>query len=159
MIAKLEKEKNVLTAIYKRFLRHSPADVWAYLTDNNKLQQWFPELEIQALKNGGEIRFDFGDGNFERMEITEMIPQKVLAFTWDKNLVRFELATDNSGCMLVFKEYLHEITEHTAKDLAGWHVCLDVIEALLDGRSVGDRTAIWQTCYPTYQQLLQDAQS
>ncbi|MDY0394585.1 SRPBCC family protein [Virgibacillus halophilus] len=157
MIANIAQKTGVLTATYERSLQHEPESVWAYLTDNSKLKRWFLELEIQDLKRGGEIRFDLGNGNHERMKITEVDHQKVLAFTWDKNVVRFELTADGKCCMLVFIAYLYEITDHTPKDLAGWHVCLDVIETLLDGRTMEDRTAIWQTYYPKYQQALQKA--
>ncbi|MEW9677290.1 SRPBCC family protein [Lentibacillus sp. L22] len=159
MIAKLDREKGVLTATYQRLLQHDPEEVWAYLTENNKLQQWFPELEIQTLQNGGEILFNLGDGSYEHMQITEAVTNRIFAFEWDKNAVRFELLVQASGSTLVFKEYLHEVTTHTPKDLAGWHVCLDVIEALLDGQSIEDRTAVWQAYYPKYQQALLDAQA
>ena len=159
MIAKIKSENNVLTALYERTINHSVDDVWAYLTENNKLQQWFSELEIQELKTDGEILFDLGDGNFERMQITEFVPKEIFAFTWDKNTVRFELEARESSCLLVFKEYLHEVTEHTPKDLAGWHVCLDVIEALLDGKSIEEREALWKACYPKYKQAVADAKA
>lgn len=49
--------------------------------------------------------------------------------------------------------------KHIPKDLAGWHVCLDVIEALLDGKSIKDRVAIWKAYYPKYQQTVKDAEA
>lgn len=155
MIAKIVKEADVVVAVYERKLHHSVDDVWAYLTENNKLQQWFPELEIQDLKVDGEIWFDLQNGDFEKMTILQVVPKKILAFTWDKNTVRFELAATDYGCQLFFKEYLYEISDHTPKDLAGWHVCLDVIEALLQGQTIENRKAHWEKWYPKYQEALQ----
>lgn len=159
MIATFNKDNDILTAIYEHTLNHSVNDVWAYLTENNMLQQWFPELEIQELKRDGEILFNLGDGEYERMQITEVVPKNIFSFTWDKNAVCFELNAKESGCLLIFKEYLNEVTAHTPKDLAGWHVCLDVIEALLDGRSIADRKALWEACYPKYEQAVRDAKA
>ena len=41
-------------------------------------------------------------------------------------------------------EKLTKIKDHTPKDLAGWHACLDVIHALLDGRSTDFRQKEWK---------------
>ncbi|AXI08007.1 hypothetical protein CV093_03070 [Oceanobacillus sp. 143] len=113
---------------------------------------------MKSLEKDGEILFNYGDGNYEKIDITEVEPNKVFSFSWPpKNSVRFELEENNQGCKLVFIEYLHEITDHTPKDLTGWHVCLDVIEALLDGKTIADRKSYWQERLPEYQNLLREA--
>ncbi|WP_245976818.1 SRPBCC family protein [Oceanobacillus arenosus] len=158
MTAQIENVNGVPSAIYTRQINHSVVDVWSYLTENGKLKQWFSELEIITLQNNGKIRFHFGDGSYESIAITEVVENKVFAFTWPpKNSVRFELEENDQGCKLVFIEYLHEITDHTAKDLTGWHVCLDVIETLLDGKTIEDRQSYWQERLPQYQDLLREA--
>ncbi|OMP67852.1 hypothetical protein BTO28_05030 [Domibacillus epiphyticus] len=55
----------------------------------------------------------------------------VEAVTWAKDVVRFELYSEQEGCQLVFIEKIHTITNHTPKDLAGWHVCLVVIKSVI----------------------------
>lgn len=158
MIAIIEKTDQENTAVYKRQINHSVAAVWSYLTENEKLQQWFSELEMKDLKPGGEIHFNFGDGNHELIDILDVEPNKLLVFTWPpKNTVRIELNETEHGCELIFKEILHEVDEHTARDLTGWHVCLDVIEALLDGKTIDDRKSEWESHYPAYQELLRAA--
>ncbi len=158
MIAKIEKIERVNTAVYKRALHHSKADVWSYLTENNKLQQWFSELEIKTLKPGGEIHFHFGEGNYEVIDIIDVEANTLFSFTWPpNNAVRFELSESETGCELTFKQFLHKVNEHTARDLTGWHVCLDGIEMLLDGRTIEDRKSHWELHYPKYQELLQAA--
>ncbi|WP_349305777.1 hypothetical protein [Bacillus sp. FJAT-49711] len=42
------------------------------------------------------------------------------------------------------------MTDHTPRDLAGWHVCLDVISALLDGKIIENRKAEWEKWFPRY---------
>jgi len=47
--------------------------VWAWLTENEKLKQWFLELRIGSLQEGGKILFDMSNGTFEEMEILKLI--------------------------------------------------------------------------------------
>ncbi|OZU89145.1 activator of Hsp90 ATPase 1 family protein [Virgibacillus indicus] len=157
MLAKIDKSGEFAAAVFTRQFYYSIDEVWSYLTNNDKLQQWFPELEIQKLEKGSEILFDMKDGNYEKMEILEVEPKSILAFTWDKNSVQFELAANSFGCKLVFKEYLHEVTDHTPKDLAGWHVCLEVIQALLDGTTIRNRRSLWNRWYKKYQEAIEEA--
>jgi uncharacterized protein YndB with AHSA1/START domain len=155
MYAKIEAIQDVPVAIFHQKLNHSPKKVWAYLTENNKIKQWFPELEVKALNKGGAILFDFHDGNYEEMEILDVKTEEILEFVWPpKNTVRFELADEQGICGLIFKQFLHEITEHTAKDLAGWHVCLNVIETLLNEQEIRDRKENWEKVYPKYVEIV-----
>jgi uncharacterized protein YndB with AHSA1/START domain len=149
MIANIEKVENGYTATYERHLKHPVKEVWSYLTDNEKLPKWFSELRVDELREGGVIKFDMGDGTFEDMEILELKMQSVLEFTWAEDVVRFELSQEPDGCLLVLKEKIKTITDHTPRDLAGWHVCLDVIEALLDGRTI-ERKEDWKIWYEKY---------
>ncbi|MFJ8064356.1 SRPBCC family protein [Psychrobacillus sp. NPDC096426] len=153
MIATIQKEKDIYAARYERKLHHSVEEVWAMLTENDKLQQWFIELQVVDLRQGGLIKFDMQDGTFIDMQILDYEPLKTLAFEWDKDIARFELSSVSDGCQLTFIETMTSITEHTARDLAGWHVCLDVIEALLDDRSIA-RKEEWEVWYVKYKELL-----
>ncbi|MEI4771248.1 SRPBCC family protein [Psychrobacillus sp. FJAT-51614] len=156
MIATVQKENGIYTVRYERHFQHSVEDVWAMLTDNEKLQQWFTELEVVDLRKGGLIKFDMQDGTFIDMKILDYEPLKVLAFEWDADIARFELSRDEVGCQLIFIQTLSSFTEQTTKDLAGWHVCLDVIEALLDGRTVESRENQWKEWYVKYKELLDE---
>lgn len=154
MPAKLEQVPNGYTARFERHLKHSVGDVWAYLTDNDLLPRWFPELRVDELREGGVIKFDMQDGTFETLEIIELKPQAVLEYTWDADIVRFELEPEPDGCCLRLIEKIVRITAHTPKDLAGWHVCLDVIGALLDGSTIESREQKWKIWHEQYVQLV-----
>jgi len=65
-------------------------------------------------------------------------------------VVRFELHPESAGCRLILIEKIKTMTDHTPRDLAGWHVCLDVIRALLDGKIIENRKAEWEKWYPKY---------
>jgi uncharacterized protein YndB with AHSA1/START domain len=149
MIAHIEKVENYFTATYERQLNHSVEEVWSYLTDNEKLPKWFSELHVDELRKGGVIKFDMGDGTFDELPILELKEYSVLEFSWWKDTVRFELSEESNGCLLRLIEKIHTLTDHTPRDLAGWHVCLDVIQALLDGRAI-ERKEEWKTWYEKY---------
>ena len=153
MIATIQKENDNYTARYERQFQYSVETVWGMLTDNKKLKQWFNELEIVDLHKGGLIKFDMQDGTFIDMKILDYEPLKTLAFEWGADIARFELSPISDGCELVFLETISAITEHTPRDLAGWHVCLDVIQALLDGDSI-KREDEWKVWYEKYKELL-----
>ncbi|MFF2754563.1 SRPBCC family protein [Psychrobacillus sp. NPDC058041] len=154
MIATIQKEDEIYTAHYERHFHHSVEKVWSMLTDNELLQQWFTELQVVDLRKDGLIKFDMQDGTFIDMKILDFEPMQVLAFEWGKDSVRFELSPVSDGCRLVFIETLSSFTEHTIKDLAGWHVCLEVIETLLDGRTMASREDTWKVWYVKYKELL-----
>ncbi|MNW37256.1 hypothetical protein D3C74_142950 [compost metagenome] len=153
-IAHIQKAEQGYIATFERSLKHPMQQVWSFLTDNDKLQQWFPELSVDELIEGGIIRFDMGDGSFEEMTILELKPLSVLEYTWDKDRVRFELSGAADGCKLVLVEKLARITDHTPRDLAGWHVCLNVIAALLDDKVVESRKEEWGKWYVQYREAV-----
>ncbi|GIO34655.1 MULTISPECIES: SRPBCC family protein [Paenibacillus] len=149
-LAVVEQDGEETRVRFVRHLKHPVEKVWTALTDNDKLKQWFSELRVEDLREGGTISFDMQNGTYEYFEILELKPLSVLEYTWAENRVRFELYPEPEGCRLVLIETVVEITDHTPKDIAGWDVCLDVIEALLDGRTVSQRKAVWEEKYPRY---------
>lgn len=153
MKAEITQTDQGYTAEFIRQLDHPIEKVWAMLTENDKLQQWFNELTIEELRKGGTISFNMGDGNFEKMEILEYEEGKLLGFEWAEDQVTFQLQGDHDSTTLTMIEKIKRITPQTAKDLAGWHVCLDVIKALLDGKAIA-RTTEWEKEYPEYKRLL-----
>jgi len=150
MLATFQKSENGYIARFERNLKHSVEDVWSMLTNNVKLKKWFSELQVEDLRRGGTISFDMHDGTFEKMMITDLEMYSVLEYTWAEDIVRFEINPNSDGCQLVLIEKITRITGHTPKDLAGWHVCLDVIQALLDGRIIESREDEWKKWYEQY---------
>ncbi|KPU43542.1 hypothetical protein OXPF_29830 [Oxobacter pfennigii] len=155
MLAVIEKNQEGYVARFERHLKFPVEQVWSALTENDKLSKWFSELSIEDLKEGGKIKFDFGDGTFEELEIIEVKKYSVLEYTWGEDRVRFELFHEPEGCRLVLIEKIKNITDQTSKDLAGWHVCLSVINALLSGNTYDQREDEWKVWAEKYEQLTQ----
>lgn len=155
MLASITQAENGYSVRFERNLKHAVESVWSMLTDNEKLAQWFPELRVADLHEGGLIQFDMQNGHFEEMAITRLKALSVLEFTWAEDIVRFELYAEPEGCRLVLIEKLVQITAHTPRDIAGWDVCLDVIEALLDGKTIASRKDVWKMKYDKYVQAFE----
>ncbi len=152
----LTKDKTGFTARFERNLNHPIENVWSMLTENDQLKKWFPELSIEDLRKDGIIKFDMQDGTFEEMKILDLEAPFILEYTWGEDKVRFELQQNPEGCRLVMIEKLNGITSHTPRDLAGWHVCLDVIETLLDGKDFSRPQEIWEKYFKEYNQTIED---
>ncbi|MFJ8526491.1 SRPBCC family protein [Bacillus sp. NPDC094106] len=124
MLALIEKRDNEYVAQFNRLLHYSVEQVWAVLTENEKLTRWMPNLHVEDLRKGGMIKFDMmdGSGEFIDIDILECQINSVLEFTWGEDRVRFEIHKNPEGCLFVLKEFIHEINDHTPKDLSGWHI-------------------------------------
>lgn len=153
MRAEIIQDEHGYIATFARILSHAPESVWPMLVDNQKIKQWFPELSIQELKKGGAIRFDFGNGSYEEMAILHYKEGSILGFEWGEDEVHFEVQPLEGKTQLILIETIRQLTPHTAKDLAGWHVCLDVIQAQLDEKGIA-REQEWEKELPAYQRLL-----
>ncbi|MEO3945831.1 SRPBCC family protein [Gorillibacterium sp. CAU 1737] len=152
----ISKRNEGYEARFKRHFAHQVEEVWSYLVENDKLRQWFPELQVADLREGEVIRFHMGDDRFEEMNILSFASRSVLEYTWGEDRVRFELTPEPGGSRLLLVESLGKLTDHTPRDLAGWHVCLEVIKALLEGRPVEGRRSQWEERYRDYSQLVND---
>lgn len=154
MIANIKKADGHYVARFERQLTHSASEVWSFLTENEMLALWFAELRIEDLREGGLIKFDMQNGTFEEMKITALQHESILEFTWAEDSVRFELSPNPKGCLLVLNETIQTLTPHTPRDLAGWHVCLEVIQHLLEGTTLESRKDEWNKWYAQYREVI-----
>ena len=121
---------------FERHLPHPVEKVWRAVTDPAHLSHWFPAtMEIADPRPGGRIRFAFPGGELEGSDglITELDPPRVFAFTWNGDPLRIELIPEPGGCRLVFTHGFGD-WPMAGSFAAGWHTCLDALEAALDGR-------------------------
>ncbi|MES9673754.1 SRPBCC domain-containing protein, partial [Bacillus pseudomycoides] len=69
MLALIEKIDNEYVAQFNRSLNHAVEQVWAVLTENDKLARWMPNLHIENLQKEGIIKFDMMDGSGDFIDI------------------------------------------------------------------------------------------
>ncbi|PEJ39822.1 SRPBCC family protein [Bacillus pseudomycoides] len=156
MLALIEKIDNEYIAQFNRSLNHAVEQVWAVLTENDKLARWMPNLYVENLRKGGIIKFDMmdGSGDFIDINILDCQLNSVLEFNWGKDRVRFEVHKNPDGCLLILKEFIHEINEHTPKDLSGWHICLEIFSSVLDGHDMDFPKDEWEKWYKRYKLVI-----
>ncbi|WP_067831890.1 SRPBCC family protein [Actinomadura kijaniata] len=128
---------------FERRLAHPPEKVWRVVTDPAEMTHWFPAVMHTDPAVGAPIRFTFPDdpgfdGPFTKGRVLEYDPPKVYAFTWHDSVLRFELASDGAGCLLVFTytmsdEGTWDDRPAMARTAPGWDVCLDTLATRLDG--------------------------
>ncbi|MGE6257093.1 SRPBCC family protein [Heyndrickxia sporothermodurans] len=152
MLAKIEKAETGYVVQFQCSLNASIEEVWSALTENDRLEKWMSNLQIVDLRKGGTIKFNMNDGTGESFDINiiDSHQSSVLEFEWGRDRVRFELSPQSSGCLLVLKEFIQELNDHTPKDLAGWHVCLDMMKELLNGNKMDFPKDEWEKWYEQY---------
>lgn len=129
------------TLVFVRELRHAPEVVWSALTDPAQLKQWAPFDAGRDLGGTGRAIITMAGGppeETEEMQIDVRIAErpKLLEYTWGTDLLRWELQATPQGTRLTLH---HTVTDKSwlPKVCAGWHICLDVADRVLQGRPVG----------------------
>ena len=125
---------------FERRLPHPPERVWRAITDAEDLAAWFPDTIEGEFGPDAEVRFPkFVEMGLPSVgKVTEFDPPRLLAYTWGPSALRFELEPDGDGCRLVFTDAVPR--EETAKNAAGWEVCLADLEARLAGEDAAGRS-------------------
>ena len=127
------------TLVFVRNLRHSPERVWAALTEPGQLSEWAPYSASRNLGSPGEATLTMIDGEVAEdvsATVTRAEHPTLLEYEWGTDLLRWQLVPTADGTELTL---LHTVKDRdwVPKVAAGWHLCLDVAERLLDGRPIG----------------------
>lgn len=138
-MAEYHAEGNRWTLVFRRDLRHPPEKVWAALTTAAQLGEWAPFLADRDLDAPGKATLTMVGGDLAEeapASVTRVEPPRLLEYTWGEDLLRWQLDPNGSGTRLTLSHTLAE-RDWVPKVTAGWHLCLDVAERLLDGDPVG----------------------
>jgi uncharacterized protein YndB with AHSA1/START domain/mannose-6-phosphate isomerase-like protein (cupin superfamily) len=117
---------------FERRLAHPPEKVWRALTDSQELAHWFPARIEGAREAGAELRFFFAEGAPMTGRMSVFEPPRLLEYTWEGEVLRWEPRPEGTGCLLVFTTLPGDRAK-AARDATGWHFCLDNLEASVDG--------------------------
>ena len=80
-------------------------DVWDALTDAERLEDWFANDVELDLRPGGGASFRWSNGEERHATVTEVEPERRLAFDWeDEGTVEFTLDDDADGTRLTVVE-------------------------------------------------------
>jgi uncharacterized protein YndB with AHSA1/START domain len=122
---------------FERTLAHPPEKVWRALTEPEHLRAWFPSDIEGERRAGAPLQFVFRENEGPTIEGEMLVyqPPSLLELRWGEELLRFELqpdGPDGERTVLTFVNVFDELGK-AARDAAGWHACLDVLEHELAG--------------------------
>ncbi|SCL38275.1 Uncharacterized conserved protein YndB, AHSA1/START domain [Micromonospora rhizosphaerae] len=125
--------------VFVRDLRHPPEKVWAALTEPARLAEWAPFLASRDLGTEGDATLSMVDGDQTTDTPATVLRAErptLLEYTWGGDLLRWELTPSDAGTRLTLK---HRVEKRDLAPMmaAGWHLCLDVADHLLEGDPVG----------------------
>lgn len=138
--ARVEKnDGDTWALILVKQLKHSPEMVWAALTDPDQLSQWAPfDADANLGHTGAQVKLATVGAPKEHIEsttITRAEPNRLLEYRWGGGEIRWELERDEAGTRLTLWANINR--KYVAMGAAGWHLCLDVLQHLLDGDPLG----------------------
>ena len=135
----LERRGDLIVLRFTRRLPSSPQKVWRALTEPEHLAAWFPTTIEGDRAVDAPLRFAFRemeaapfDGQMLAFE-----PPSLMELRWGEEILRFELQSDGDGSVLFFTDTFDDIGK-AARDGAGWHSCLDLLDY-----EAGDQKAPW----------------
>jgi uncharacterized protein YndB with AHSA1/START domain len=143
-LARVRKDRNQKgedkwTLILVRELRYSPEKVWEALTDPAQLREWAPfDADASLGKLGSKVKLTTVGAPVPRVSettVTRADAPEVLEYKWGDFDMRWELeASENGTRMTLWTNIGHRFISMGA---AGWHICFDVLDYLLDGTPIG----------------------
>jgi uncharacterized protein YndB with AHSA1/START domain len=127
------------TLILVRQLRHSPEKVWEAITDPAHLREWAPFDADGSLGTAGAT-VKLTTVAAPRLHITETRvtradAPKALEYNWGDHPMRWELEASDGGTRLTLWTNIGH--RFIAMGAAGWHICFDVLDHLLNGSPIG----------------------
>ena len=131
----VRKDGDEWTLILVRELRHSPEMVWQALTDPSHLKEWAPFDADRNLATVGPVKLStVGTPQVAETIVKRAEAPRLLEYSWGGDL-RWELEPLGSGTRLTL---WHNIDRgYISWGAAGWHICFDVLNRLLDGQPIG----------------------
>jgi uncharacterized protein YndB with AHSA1/START domain len=128
------------TLVFVRDLRHAPERVWRMLTEPGELRAWAPYTADRSLAQPGDVTLTmFKNAQEEADElpasVTRAEPPRLLEYTLGDDNLLWELEPAGAGTRLTLS---HTVAgpDWVPKVAAGWHICLDVADRVLDGEPV-----------------------
>lgn len=139
----------------ERHFRHPIDDVWAAITEPDRMAEWFGSGDVE-LAIGGRIRIVIRAGDDPiHGRVTACEPPYLLEYTLgtgaDAEPLRWELAPDDGGTRLVLTNVIsRDKAADAAKYQAGWACVIDALETALGGTRLEFEMERWRAYYYEY---------
>ena len=130
-----------------------PRVLWKHLVDPEKLKYWFPcQLDVLP-RPGAVVTFTFPGQRPMEGTVLEAEKPRLLAYTWDEEVLRWEIEDDDGGSLLTLTNTLAE-GQDIARSAAGWPLTLMGLDDYLNERSLGQDPALWDQYVARYEDQL-----
>lgn len=137
-------------------INSAPSRIWHMITTTEGFSQWFPELEAGVAGDDKFLYFVMTEDEKIPMRIFERIEEKKLSYAWDNDDVTFLIEEKTpTTSILHFIETIQVVTDHTKRDLAGWHVCLKHLKAACEGEML-DELVEYDLLFQEYEKQLKN---
>jgi uncharacterized protein YndB with AHSA1/START domain len=137
--AQVEKGGDNWTLILVRELRHPPEKVWSALTDPAQLREWAPfDTDGDLSTAGNTVKLTTVGAptpHVTETTITRADAPRLLEYNWGGFDMRWQLEPSAGGTRLTLWTSIDR--RFISMGAAGWHICFDVLDRLLDGRPIG----------------------
>ena len=163
--ARVQKDGETWTLVMTRDLRHSPQRVWQALTDPAQLREWAPfEADGSLGAAGAKLMLTTVGApkpHVTQTTVTRADAPRTLEYNWGDFDVRWQLEPSGGGTHLTL--WINIDRRYIAMGAAGWQICFDVLERLLDGDPIGRITGPdamkfgWQRLHADYAKLFGEA--
>jgi uncharacterized protein YndB with AHSA1/START domain len=165
----LERRGDRQVLRFERRLDYPVERVWRALTEPDEIAAWLALAELE-LTEGGRVVLSWQntdpDGNsaVARGTVTALDPPRLVEFDTDiHGRLRWELAPDGDGTALTFTADAQLPPDWELEVLAGWHIHLDHLEAVLDGDTIDwpnwsrDHMPAWELIRERYSESVPSA--
>jgi uncharacterized protein YndB with AHSA1/START domain len=125
------------TLVLVRVLRATPQTIWKALTEPAQQKLWGPAVASRDLSTLGPATLMQSDGSENAPAVVRIADApRVLEYTWDKDVVRWELEALSDGRTRVTLTHTVDDAAWLSRVTPGWHISLDEMQAALDGDPV-----------------------
>ena len=141
-LATLERTEDGGFIRFTRRLPYPVEDVWAALTEPERLAEWWPPFATDVtvdLSEVGSMTFDWPDGPQLEFRFLHISPPKLLQHTHTSpgSWMRYELEPTDEGTLLRATYFVpHPEQAIERGDVVGGHYGFDRLEAALSGHPV-----------------------
>lgn len=133
------KDGDQWTLVLVRELRHAPEKVWRAITDPEHLREWAPFDADGNLGTAGATvnltTIGAPSPYISETTVKQADAPRLLVYNWGGGDVRWELEPNGTGTRLTLWAGIDR--RFISMGAAGWHICLDVMDHLLDGAPIG----------------------
>ena len=135
------------------FFQQQPSEVWEYLTKPELIEQWLTKNDFKPVV-GYKFQFtsspkaDSDKPNNAYCRVLEIIPHKLLSYSWRKGINEKEITVDsvvtwtltkkNGGTELQLQHNGFTLLEDSIAHTNGWNYCLSRMIELINSSSNAD---------------------